>query len=201
MRYELGTSDPSASVPVPVVSPPTSPTFSLPAAPPPPSVPIGTSAGSRDPTANSAHPYRSTSPEAAAERPVPSARSTFPSPPSHPNPAFASVLKREAAAADRTAQAASVAGPSTQPETAVAASAALSGGGSGPIRLTGAAGEEAQFSEGEYDEGEGPHTLIERFKDTMAENSAVVSTFIAGGLAGAASRTVVSPLERLKIIL
>ncbi|KAL7424716.1 hypothetical protein Q5752_000400 [Cryptotrichosporon argae] len=35
----------------------------------------------------------------------------------------------------------------------------------------------------------------------MSENQVVVDTFIAGGLAGAASRTVVSPLERLKIIL
>jgi solute carrier family 25 phosphate transporter 23/24/25/41 len=33
------------------------------------------------------------------------------------------------------------------------------------------------------------------------ENSMVINTFIAGGLAGATSRTVVSPLERLKIIL
>jgi solute carrier family 25 phosphate transporter 23/24/25/41 len=44
-------------------------------------------------------------------------------------------------------------------------------------------------------------SVSERIKDTMAEHSAVISTFIAGGLAGAASRTVVSPLERLKIIL
>ncbi|WWD05691.1 hypothetical protein V865_003772 [Kwoniella europaea PYCC6329] len=40
-----------------------------------------------------------------------------------------------------------------------------------------------------------------RWKDIMSDNSAVINTFIAGGLAGAASRTVVSPLERLKIIL
>ncbi|TYJ53497.1 hypothetical protein B9479_005883 [Cryptococcus floricola] len=41
----------------------------------------------------------------------------------------------------------------------------------------------------------------ERFRDTMSDNQVVVNTFIAGGLAGATSRTVVSPLERLKIIL
>jgi hypothetical protein len=46
-----------------------------------------------------------------------------------------------------------------------------------------------------------PETFIEKVQDTMYENSAVINTFIAGGLAGATSRTVVSPLERLKIIL
>lgn len=35
----------------------------------------------------------------------------------------------------------------------------------------------------------------------MWDHQVVVNTFIAGGLAGATSRTVVSPLERLKIIL
>jgi hypothetical protein len=35
----------------------------------------------------------------------------------------------------------------------------------------------------------------------MSDNQLVINTFIAGGLAGATSRTVVSPLERLKIIL
>ncbi|WVR09795.1 hypothetical protein IAU60_006871 [Kwoniella sp. DSM 27419] len=44
-------------------------------------------------------------------------------------------------------------------------------------------------------------TWLQTFRDTMSDNSVVVNTFIAGGLAGAASRTVVSPLERLKIIL
>jgi hypothetical protein len=44
-------------------------------------------------------------------------------------------------------------------------------------------------------------TLTEKIQDKMYENSAVINTFIAGGLAGATSRTVVSPLERLKIIL
>jgi solute carrier family 25 phosphate transporter 23/24/25/41 len=46
-----------------------------------------------------------------------------------------------------------------------------------------------------------PLTLTEKLQDIMVENSMVINTFIAGGLAGAASRTVVSPLERLKIIL
>nr|ODN92400.1 solute carrier family 25 (mitochondrial phosphate transporter), member 23/24/25/41 [Cryptococcus depauperatus CBS 7841] len=41
----------------------------------------------------------------------------------------------------------------------------------------------------------------ERLRETISDNQVVVNTFIAGGLAGAASRTVVSPLERLKIIL
>ncbi|WOO83899.1 putative mitochondrial carrier [Vanrija pseudolonga] len=46
-----------------------------------------------------------------------------------------------------------------------------------------------------------PHTPLEKFRAKMAENQAVINTFVAGGLAGATSRTVVSPLERLKIIL
>lgn len=46
-----------------------------------------------------------------------------------------------------------------------------------------------------------PVSLTERLQDIMYEHSAVINTFIAGGLAGATSRTVVSPLERLKIIL
>lgn len=41
----------------------------------------------------------------------------------------------------------------------------------------------------------------EKVRDIMYDNQVVVNTFIAGGLAGATSRTVVSPLERLKIIL
>lgn len=44
-------------------------------------------------------------------------------------------------------------------------------------------------------------TFWERLQDRVHENQAVINTFVAGGLAGAASRTVVSPLERLKIIL
>lgn len=46
-----------------------------------------------------------------------------------------------------------------------------------------------------------PETIVEQIQDMMYEHSAVINTFIAGGLAGATSRTVVSPLERLKIIL
>lgn len=38
-------------------------------------------------------------------------------------------------------------------------------------------------------------------KEFIMDNQVVINTFIAGGLAGATSRTVVSPLERLKIIL
>ncbi|KGB78345.1 solute carrier family 25 (mitochondrial phosphate transporter), member 23/24/25/41 [Cryptococcus deuterogattii 99/473] len=44
-------------------------------------------------------------------------------------------------------------------------------------------------------------TFRGRLRDIMSDNQIVINTFIAGGLAGAASRTVVSPLERLKIIL
>lgn len=44
-------------------------------------------------------------------------------------------------------------------------------------------------------------TFGERLRERVHENQAVINTFVAGGLAGAASRTVVSPLERLKIIL
>ncbi|ORY24070.1 mitochondrial carrier domain-containing protein [Naematelia encephala] len=40
-----------------------------------------------------------------------------------------------------------------------------------------------------------------RIRSFIMDNQLVINTFIAGGLAGAASRTVVSPLERLKIIL
>jgi solute carrier family 25 phosphate transporter 23/24/25/41 len=44
-------------------------------------------------------------------------------------------------------------------------------------------------------------SLVEQVKGIMSDNQLVINTFIAGGLAGATSRTVVSPLERLKIIL
>lgn len=44
-------------------------------------------------------------------------------------------------------------------------------------------------------------TLGGRIKEMIHDNQLVINTFIAGGLAGATSRTVVSPLERLKIIL
>jgi hypothetical protein len=44
-------------------------------------------------------------------------------------------------------------------------------------------------------------TFFDRVKEIMSDNQLVINTFIAGGLAGATSRTVVSPLERLKIIL
>jgi solute carrier family 25 phosphate transporter 23/24/25/41 len=44
-------------------------------------------------------------------------------------------------------------------------------------------------------------SLVHQVKTVMSENQLVINTFIAGGLAGATSRTVVSPLERLKIIL
>ncbi|OCF31669.1 solute carrier family 25 (mitochondrial phosphate transporter), member 23/24/25/41 [Kwoniella heveanensis BCC8398] len=43
--------------------------------------------------------------------------------------------------------------------------------------------------------------FAQKFREVMMDNQMVINTFIAGGLAGAASRTVVSPLERLKIIL
>ncbi|WVQ93453.1 hypothetical protein IAU59_000527 [Kwoniella sp. CBS 9459] len=43
--------------------------------------------------------------------------------------------------------------------------------------------------------------FAQKFSELMMDNQMVINTFIAGGLAGAASRTVVSPLERLKIIL
>jgi len=44
-------------------------------------------------------------------------------------------------------------------------------------------------------------TFVDKVKEIMSDNQLVINTFIAGGLAGATSRTVVSPLERLKIIL
>ncbi|OCF57873.1 solute carrier family 25 (mitochondrial phosphate transporter), member 23/24/25/41 [Kwoniella mangroviensis CBS 10435] len=53
----------------------------------------------------------------------------------------------------------------------------------------------------DHDQGSESVSVRTRWKDIMSDNSAVINTFIAGGLAGAASRTVVSPLERLKIIL
>lgn len=53
----------------------------------------------------------------------------------------------------------------------------------------------------ELAEDDEPLTFWERLSDRVHENQAVINTFLAGGLAGAASRTVVSPLERLKIIL
>ncbi|KAK1927598.1 mitochondrial carrier domain-containing protein [Papiliotrema laurentii] len=46
-----------------------------------------------------------------------------------------------------------------------------------------------------------PGGIAETVKEKIMENQMVINTFIAGGLAGATSRTVVSPLERLKIIL
>ncbi|WVW80187.1 hypothetical protein I302_102164 [Kwoniella bestiolae CBS 10118] len=58
-----------------------------------------------------------------------------------------------------------------------------------------------EIAEEELDHDQGNQSVERRWKDIMVDNSAVINTFIAGGLAGAASRTVVSPLERLKIIL
>lgn len=41
-------------------------------------------------------------------------------------------------------------------------------------------------------------TALEKFREALAQP--VVASFVAGGVAGAVSRTVVSPLERLKIL-
>jgi solute carrier family 25 phosphate transporter 23/24/25/41 len=73
-----------------------------------------------------------------------------------------------------------------------------------PIRLATASDADTVDDQDTDERGQGedyPYTVSTRIRETMAEHSAVISTFIAGGLAGAASRTVVSPLERLKIIL
>lgn len=219
MHYTVGPNDSVSS-----------PSFTLTAAPLPPSIPIGSVShplGSSKSAVASPNSVRQVQPS------TPAPRSTFPNPPSHPNPAFASVLKREAAAssstqaaqsgqadlADRsdgggqdcTARAASVAGPSTQPETAFAVTATAGPGpatsssvSSVPIRLATASDADTVDDQDTDERGQGedyPYTVSTRIRETMAEHSAVISTFIAGGLAGAASRTVVSPLERLKIIL
>lgn len=76
------------------------------------------------------------------------------------------------------------------------------------------------IAEEEFESESEERTLRGRLRDIMSDNQMVINTFIAGtfmlgiqekpeiklinnlgGLAGAASRTVVSPLERLKIIL
>ncbi|KAJ9105366.1 hypothetical protein QFC21_001735 [Naganishia friedmannii] len=55
--------------------------------------------------------------------------------------------------------------------------------------------EEAETAEDSEEEHKGIATMW------LKENQLMLTYFVAGGLAGAASRTVVSPLERLKIIL
>ena len=192
MHYTVGTVDSSSS-----------PSFTLPAAPPTPTRPARSITTPSTDQGSSIQAPRSNSARSSTSG---TARS-FPNAPSHPNPAFASVLKRDAALAERgcSAAAASIAGPSTQPETALAAAATVGSAAESPVRLVGGSSQRDLFqgrrSEAEEEEEEAPYTFSERIRESMADNSAVISTFIAGGLAGAASRTVVSPLERLKIIL
>ncbi|KAJ9120613.1 hypothetical protein QFC22_002542 [Naganishia vaughanmartiniae] len=56
-------------------------------------------------------------------------------------------------------------------------------------------GQDAGAETDDLDEQRGVATIW------LKENQLMLTYFVAGGLAGAASRTVVSPLERLKIIL
>ncbi|WVF65814.1 hypothetical protein IAT40_000551 [Kwoniella sp. CBS 6097] len=60
---------------------------------------------------------------------------------------------------------------------------------------------EEEFDHNSELDGSGSASFAQKFREVMMDNQMVINTFIAGGLAGAASRTVVSPLERLKIIL